>query len=548
MATVKARWPGAAANPTMDGQNMRFLLIHPYYPISECPSPPLGLAFLGGALERDGIETRVLDLVVNKYHPEMLEAALNDFQPDVVGITAVTMTANHALEVVTEVKRIAPHVITVMGGPHVTFCAAETMAQCPALDYVVLGEGEDAIVELTRAVEKGRDMDSVAGLALRHNGHIVFTKHRPPGIDVDTLPIPARHLLPLGRYRALGLAISMTTSRGCPHQCIFCVGRQMVGAKVRYRNPIAVVDEMEYLATLNFSQINLADDLFTANKKHCHAVCDEILRRGLKVKWTSFARVDTVSLEVLTRMKEAGCTAVSFGVESGVQAILDTIKKKITLEQIVAAVKMCNEAGVSPMASFILGLPGETPETMKQTMEFGQKLNDLGVGYGFHLLAPFPGTKVRDDHEKYGIKILTDDWSQYHANRAIVETETVSREMLDEVAIHWERQFDEYLGMLKDRYVQGEIDEQEAWPILNLERTVMAYDLMMDRVIEKQGTWPSDGQTSVQALARLASRVQSVTGKPQDLIDSTLRQAWDRKAIHYADDGRQAKWAWVDYI
>jgi len=142
----------------------------------------------------------------------------------------------------------------------------------------------------------------------------------------------------------------------------------MVGAKVRYRDPVKVVDEMESLAAYGFNQINLADDLFTANAGHCTAVCDEIMKRGLTVKWTSFARVDTVSLTVLEKMKTAGCTAVSFGVETGSPTILKTIRKGITLDQVIAAVNLCTRAGLQPYASFILGLPGETEQTLQETL------------------------------------------------------------------------------------------------------------------------------------------------------------------------------------
>ncbi len=300
--------------------------------------------------------------------------------------------------------------------------------------------------------------------------------------------MPARGLLPLGRYRALGMPISMTTTRGCPFQCIFCVGRKMVGARVRYRSPRIVVDELEQVNRLGFHQVNIADDLFTANKEHCLAVCAEILRRGLAVKWTSFARVDTVSVEVLERMKAAGCTAVSFGIESGDPGILKTIKKGITLEQVVAAVGMCTRAGVTPFASFILGLPGETPETISATMAFGKQLREIGLLYGFHLLAPFPGTEVRDHSRDLGLRILTDDWSQYHANRAVVETDTVSRGMLDAIALEWENEFNGYLGDIKERMQRGEATPEEAHQVVNLERIVLVYELMMKRVIEEVGT------------------------------------------------------------
>jgi anaerobic magnesium-protoporphyrin IX monomethyl ester cyclase len=230
---------------------------------------------------------------------------------------------------------------------------------------------------------------------------------------------------------------------------------------------------------LGFPQINIADDLFTANKRHCFDVCDEIIRRNLDLKWSSFARVDTVSVDVLKRMKEAGCTAVSFGVETGNPEILKTIKKGITIDQVVAAVEMCNEANIIPTVSFILGLPGETPETMDETIAFGEKLKNMGVLHGFHLLAPFPGTKIREESETLGIKILTDDWSQYHANRAIVETPTVSREMFDEFIIGWEKIYDEHLEEIGRRMKTGEASEEEASQIINLERTVLVYDRMM---------------------------------------------------------------------
>jgi len=183
--------------------------------------------------------------------------------------------------------------------------------------------------------------------------------------NLDTIPLPARHLIPLGRYRMLSLPVSMTTSRGCPYKCIFCAGRKMVGAKVRYHGAERVAAELEYLANLNFHQINIVDDLFTANQHHCLAVCEEILRRNLRINWTAFARVDTVSEKLLSRMKAAGCTAVSFGVESANPAILKTIKKGITLQQIRNAVAICRRLGIRPYASFILGLPGETRETIQ---------------------------------------------------------------------------------------------------------------------------------------------------------------------------------------
>jgi radical SAM superfamily enzyme YgiQ (UPF0313 family) len=324
----------------------------------------------------------------------------------------------------------------------------------------------------------------------------------------------------------------------------------MVGPRVRYRSPARVVDELEYLTGLNFHQINIADDLFTANKKRCLAVCDEIIARKLKTKWTCFGRVDLVSPVILERMKQAGCDAICFGVESGNASILKTIKKRITTEQVLAAVAMCRDAGIIPHASFILGLPGETPETLKETTEFGKRLKERGAFCGFHLLAPFPGTEVREESERLGIKILTGDWSQYHANRAIVETSSVTREMLDEIVIEWEDAFKEWLGEIKRLMETGEATEQEAFLLTNLAQTVLIYDLMMDHVIEEKGSWRHNGKpiAGPDALKTLVDRVAGATSHQPKDISSALVYAAEQGNLRYEESAGKVQWRWVDYL
>ena len=480
----------------------------------------------------------------------MLQKELEEFKPRLVGLTAVTMTFDSAMGVIRDVKHLNPGIITVMGGPHVTFCAADTLQEHSELDIIVLGEGERTIVELCRAVDNDRDWSPVKGIAFRRESEICYSAQREPIADLDLLPEPARDLLPLGRYRALGMPISLTTSRGCPYKCIFCVGRKMVGSKVRYRNPGKVVDEMADLNSLKFHQINIADDLFTANRKHCLAVCDEIIGRGLKLNWTSFARVDTVSQELLTKMKAAGCSAVSFGVESGNSTILKTIKKGITREQVVTAVKMCRQAGVVPYASFILGLPGETSDTIRETIEFGEELKDLGLSYGFHLLAPFPGTEIRDESTRYGIRILTDDWSQYHANRAIVETPAVKRQKLDKIVIEWEDEYNRLLADIKQRMLDKAASEREAQQVDNLERIVLVYDLMMKNVIDEKGSWRHNGQpqSADEKFDILTDLVSSEMDSPRRLIKNTLHHALQKGDLVCRESSDRIRWQWADYL
>jgi len=510
----------------------------------------LGLAYLAAALSEAGIEVKILDLVVYPHSRSRLQNLLDIFKPRIVGLTAVTMTFDFAVKVVKDIKHLDPDILTVMGGPHVSFCARETLRAVPELDLIVLGEGERTVVDLCRAAEGGNRWDKVKGIAFRKGADICFSEKRERIADLDSLPVPARHLLPLGRYRALGMPVSLTTSRGCPFKCIFCVGRKMVGPRVRYRSPGKVVDELEYLNTLNFHQINIADDLFTANRHHCLAVCDEIIQRGLKLKWTSFARVDTVTDEILTRMQAAGCSAVSFGIESGNPQILKTIKKGITLDQVTAAVDMCRRAGVTPFASFILGLPGETPQTIQETMDFAEQLKELGLSFGFHLLAPFPGTEIRESSSRYGIKILSDDWSQYHANRAIVETRAVGRQVLDDIVIKWENEFNQLLGDIQQRMQTGEASDEEVQQLTNLERIVLVYDLMMGGAVEKKGCWPHDGRPPDPAavLRVLSDRIGATVDTKPQLLHDTLSHALRQGNLAYTHSEGTIRWHWVDYI
>jgi radical SAM superfamily enzyme YgiQ (UPF0313 family) len=211
---------------------------------------------------------------------------------------------------------------------------------------------------------------------------------------------------------------------------------------------------------------------------------------------------------------------------------------------------MCRDAGIIPHASFILGLPGETPETLKETTEFGKRLKERGAFCGFHLLAPFPGTEVREESERLGIKILTGDWSQYHANRAIVETSSVTREMLDEIVIEWEDAFKEWLGEIKRLMETGEATEQEAFLLTNLAQTVLIYDLMMDHVIEEKGSWRHNGKpiAGPDALKTLVDRVAGATSHQPKDISSALVYAAEQGNLRYEESAGKVQWRWVDYL
>ena len=337
--------------------------------------------------------------------------------------------------------------------------------------------------------------------------------------DLNALPMPARHLLPLSRYQALGFPISMITSRGCPYQCIFCQGRRMVGSRVRQRSAIAVVDEMENILSYGITRINIADDLFVSDKQKVREVCGEIRRRGLHFAWSAFARVNTVDKETLEIMRDTGCDAVSFGVESGNQEMLDRIKKKITLDQVRKAVALCREVGLVVHCSFIVGLPGETHQTLADSKAFAETLGDY---YGYHLLAPFPGTTVREKVAEYDLEILTDDWTQYDANKAIVRTKALEPADIRKFADAFDDEVEEEWQKLIRGYHEGTNAPFDNLRVEGHFRTQLVFKLLSGDILEEDGRFAGYA-TAEDTIIPLCRRIGERTDAAAHLIEQTVR-------------------------
>ncbi len=520
---------------------MNVLLINPPYPFEESPTPPFGLMSLAAYIREKGHRVRIEDYIVFPYSRERIRTIVNDFKPGVIGTTGVTMNIKKAVSILKDYKEAHSSAITVMGGPHVTFDAQNMLGENSHVDFIVRGEGEITFTELLESLERGSDYSSISGISFRKNGEILHNENRPFIDDINILPYPARDLIALNRYRAFGFPINMVTSRGCPHKCIFCVGSKMVGRKVRYFNVERVVDEFEMLSKLGFNQINIVDDLFTSNKSRCMAICEEIQRRNIRHPWTAFARVDTVSKELLHAMKEAGCTMLCFGVESGNQEILNTVRKKITLEKCREAIALCDEAGIAPMASYILGLPGESSETIQQTMEFAKSLTP---NYGYHILAPFPGTEVRERKEAYGIRILTDDWDRYDANRSVSDTGLVSHKVIDEIVDNFNGGIKRYIESAIKRKQNGEaLSARDEEMIHNISSFFVVKDMIMMELVESyQGK--NSGATKLETLTDFSHFIAEKTGHPEHLIRGIIEDLVARNALGVIDASGITKICW----
>ncbi len=522
---------------------LRVAVIAPPYPLEEAPAPPLGVTYVAAAFEAAGADVRIFDYIVSRYTPEKLRLQIDEFRPDVLGATSVTLNFPGAAQIVCDAKRYRPSLITMMGGPHVSFDADRTLRDYPGIDLIVVGEGEGTIAELMSEDCHPSGWGRIPGLFFRLNDRIVSTGQRPFLDNLDGLPLPARHLLPLSRYQALGYPISIITSRGCPYSCIFCLGRRMVGSRVRLRNPERVVDEIQEILAYGIDRINVADDLFVSSRGQVTAVCNEILRRHLHFGWSAFARVNTVDSDTLRLMREAGCDSVSFGVETGNREMLKRIRKGITLEQVRHAVKLCREAGIIAHTSFIVGLPGETQDTLRETEKFAAGLGSL---YGYHFLSPFPGTSVREEVRKYDLEILTDDWTRYDANSAIVRTSALSPEEMDRFVGDFEAKIAGAWEEMVRGYHEGTNSPGIDMQVEGHFRMKLVYRLLSEDLIEEYGAISEAVDAAMEHLQEeLCRRIEGITGEDIGLIRRTIAMFVAKGYIRLRTVNGERRWFWT---
>lgn len=313
-------------------------------------------------------------------------------------------------------------------GPHVTALPAESLQKYPELDYVIIGEAEESLRELIDAIEDTGPLDTIRGIGFKKSdGTICVTEKRPPLEDLNTLKYPRHDLLPLEKYVLPMIGKKYTfvmTSRGCPFNCIFCRSPVMWGKKVRKRNPDNIIGELKELKKIGVDNIIFHSDTFTLDRKWTMDLCQKMIDEKLNIRWIANSRANTVDKELLTLMKTAGCWMIAYGFESGSQEILDRARKEITIEQIQNAARWTDEAGIKVWGYFIIGLPGETQETIDQTIELAKKL-PLYIA-NFAIGAPYPGTEFFST-AKANNWLLSEDWEKYDQNySAVVSYENFS--------------------------------------------------------------------------------------------------------------------------
>jgi len=345
--------------------------------------PPLGLAYVAAVLEKEGFQVEIVDNYLLEKPIDYIKQMVRRLNPQIVGITCNSVTYRGCVETAKAAKEVLPSCKVVVGGPHPSYMP-DSMLQHPEIDYAVLGEGERAMVELATNITKCEGDSSIAaipGIAFKQGGKIVKTT--PNFIsDLDRIPYPARHLLPMNLYDRSVQSLSvrpvetMNVVRGCPYNCTYCEVSKLWGQTCRAFSPPRVVEEINHLVNKFGSKgIYFIGDNFTINKRRTIEICNLIKKDKLDIEWVCETRVDLISRELLKEMKDAGCRAIWFGVESGSPRILSKINKGITLDQVVHAFKLCREEGIKIDCSFMLGIPGETVNDMNATFGFAKKLD-----------------------------------------------------------------------------------------------------------------------------------------------------------------------------
>lgn len=416
--------------------------------------PPIDLAFIA-AYMRDETDVKLLDANALDLEWKQVKKEIREFRPDVVLFKTSPTTMAFDIKTADIAKQIDKKIITILDDAHIVpFFPKKTLQKFKNIDILIRGESEKTVKKLLDAIKNKKDLKKVNGISFRKNKKIINTPPTKPFRNLDELPFPAYDLLPIEKYNSVTFArkspfMTLIASRGCPFRCEFCI----VGGSVVWRgsgrgwyprSAESILDEMETLVEdYGVKEIYIFDETFTVNKKRVLEVCKGIMDRKINVSWTCNSRVDTLDDELLKAMKKSGCWNILFGVESGSQEILDRCKKGIKIKDIKKAFRLTKKNNISASASFMIGLPGETWETVEKTLQLAF---DIEPDYcQFVLTTPYPGTKLYDYAKKNGYLVKDYDFDGYDAyglaEEAVIRTEKMSNKELMRAQKYVHRKF-----------------------------------------------------------------------------------------------------------
>ncbi len=396
---------------------------------------PLGTLYVAAAMLKAGHDVRFLNGAFMGHAEIMSE--IDNFNPEFVGLYSTTFVWQKAVFTASEIRKLLPDTFITVGGPYAVAVQEICLQDCDIIDAAVTGEGDITVVEMLKCLASGRSLAGVDGVVYRNDQEIIKNSPRPLITDLDALPFPARELLgeaalyipPPATYKRKPVAVIMT-ARGCNRKCLYCFqidkNREL---GVRYRSVENVMEEIELVLSQGYKEIKFIDDTLAADYSRAMEIARQINKRNLDFTWFTSACVNQVDKPLLQAFKDAGCWAILFGAESGVQKDLNAIRKGITPAQTKKAVKAAKEVGLTVYTPFLFGIPGQTFEDGLKTIEFACELDpDIA---NFHAITPFPGTELYDNIEKYGT--MSEDLSDFTYQGAAFVPYTMTREEINEL-------------------------------------------------------------------------------------------------------------------
>lgn len=388
---------------------------------------PLGLAYLAASVS-DGVdcEVRIVEGADERASCKKALEIVRSERPDIIGGTVHTCNVGDVLDFMRDVKAIAPEALTVVGGPHPT-ALPETMLAGVGVDLVVIGEGERTFSEIVRRLRSGLSLKDVDGTAYAEDRRVVVNRPRALIADLDELPYPAWKSLSIGSYRHPDYGhprmnkphfINMLATRGCPHSCTFCGAADVWGRKLRKHSPQRIADEMKSLHSEHgVRTVRFADSTFTADKRWVSELCSLLVDMNIDMAWSANARADTLDEKLLSEMASAKCMCLTVGVESGDETVLRLAKKHQRLQDVRRAFDLMRGAGIFSWAFFVIGLPGETRESIRRTIDFAEDLDPDQVSVCAYA-TPYPGTELYQMvKEEIGDDI---PWADFHHSRKVL--------------------------------------------------------------------------------------------------------------------------------
>jgi anaerobic magnesium-protoporphyrin IX monomethyl ester cyclase len=411
---------------------------------------PMWLAYAAALADKEKYDVDFIDAPADGFDLNYVINRIRDFSPGLIVVDTSTPSIYNDIKVCESLKEVLSEVFILLVGTHVSALPMDSLRLSNSVDAVAVGEYDYTVKEVAEVLSGKRDISSVKGIFYRNSGEIVCNKSRLLIENLDELPFVStiyKRFLKIKNYfnpNALYPMVTITTSRGCPFQCIFCVYPQTImGHKLRLRSIENVVEEIEYIIrSFNGAKsIFFEDDTFTTIKKRCVEISNEILKRGIKISWTANARA-ALDYETMKVMKKSGCRCLCVGFESGSQQLLDNIKKKISVEKMRCFMADAKRAGILIHGCFMVGLPRETEDTMKQTLKLAKELNPDTVQ--FYPVMVYPGTEAYDWYNERGL-ISTNDFSKWITpgglHNTVIRTKELSSEELVRFCDYARRKF-----------------------------------------------------------------------------------------------------------